>query len=309
MRKVEPRDVTSSEGKQFLEAFNEGSQKVYKSGLGVFLVFFGHQHTLADLLDLLDEDQKRSRREKKFVGRQILKDFSKWLKKKKFEPKSIRTYVSSVQSFATYWGYSITARYINLPTSQPVSQKYPWKVNEAYEFIKQLPTLELQSIAVTTFQSGLGPADILGLTWNDIKIEFEKETVPLCFDFGRKKTDVPFMTFIGKWGLSLLKEHLKGKRLQLRSPLYTINDRMIRLHFLKLGKRKLGEWIGLNPCRLYSLRAAFRTILGDAGLEHDYAEFFMGHHVAEQRRVYVSKSRDGWRQTYHKYEPYLTPSK
>lgn len=302
---MKPRPITSSEGKEFLNAFNDSTRKIYQAGLGVFLMFYGK--TLTHFLDQLEEDMQRSRREKKRIGRNVLREFSRWLEKQGYAPKSVRTYVSSVQSFAMYHGYRITAKYAKLPTSQPVSHKYPWTVNEVYTFINQLPTVELQSIAVTTFQSGLGPADILGLTYNDIKREFINETVPLCFDFGRKKTDVPFMTFLGKWGFSLLKKHLEGRKLQLKTSLYTIGERLIRYHFRKLGKQKIGEFIGWNPCRLYSLRSAFRTILGDAGLSQDYIEFFMGHHVPEQRRVYVSKTRDGWRKTYQQYERYLSP--
>lgn len=304
---MKPKPITSQEGKNFLDVFDGSTRSTYKSGLGVFLIFYGKNKTLTDFLDALEEDSKCGRRERKWIGRKTLRDFSRWLQKHDYKPKAVRTYISSVQSLATYHGYNITTRYSSLPTSLPVSQKYPWTVNEAYEFIRELPTVEMRSIATTTLQSGLGPADILKLTYNDIKIEYEKGVVPLCFDFGRKKTDIPFMTFIGKMAVSVLREHLKGKKLKLTTLLYTVEDRKIRYHFQQLGKRKLGEYIGWNPCRLYSLRSAFRTLLGDAGLSQDYVEFFMGHHVPEQRRVYVSKTRNGWRETYKKYEAYLTP--
>lgn len=303
---MKPRPITSEEGKDFLDAFEGSTKSTYKSGLGVFLIFYGKTKTLTDFLDELEEDSKRGRRERKWIGRKTLRDFSRWLQKHEFKPKAVRTYVSSVQSLAAYHGYKITTKYSSLPTSQPVSQKYPWTINEAYEFIRQLPTTEMQSIATTTLQSGLGPADILKLTYNDIKIEYENGTIPLCLDFGRKKTDVPFMTFLGTWAFSLLKQHLKGRKLRLTTQLYTVEPRKVRYHFQQLGKRKLGEYIGWNPCRLYSLRSAFRTILSDHNCDPEYITFWMGHRAAEQRRVYVSKSREGWRAEYKKYEPYLT---
>ncbi len=305
---MKPRPITSQEGKNFLDAFDGSTKSTYKSGLGVFLIFYGKNKTLTDFLDELEEDQKRGRREKQWIGRKTLRDFSRWLQKHDYKPKAVRTYVSSIQSYAKYYGYTITAKYINLPTSQPVSQKYPWTINEAYEFIRQLPTTEMQSIATTTLQSGLGPADILKLTYNDIKIEYENEIVPLCFDFGRKKTDIPFMTFIGKMGVEILREHLKGKRLKLTTLLYTVEPRKIRYHFQQLGKRKLGEYIGWNPCRLYSLRSAFRTLLGDAGMANDDIEMMMGHKVPQQRATYISRSREGWRALYKRYEHALTHS-
>ena len=314
---MEPRPVVSEEGKEFLEALSESTREVYEPGLGVFLAFYKPEYggTLEDFLDALEEDLERPRRERKRVGRNVLRQFVKWMEKQGFKPKTIRTYVNSVQSLAAYYEYRLSARYVNLPTSQPVSKKYPWTVEKVAEFVQTLPTLQLQSIAVSTFQSGLGPADLLDVIYGDIKREYELKTVPLCFDFARKKTDVPFMTFIGEWGFSLLHKFLSKRRLKAGDKIYWMPHRTITYHFGKAGERWLGKHYGLgkdyegqNPCRLYSLRAAFRTLLGDARLQETYIEFFMGHEAPEQRRVYVSKSREGWRKTYRKYEYALTPS-
>lgn len=311
-KKIQPEPITSKDGREFLDSFNQGTRNVYEPGLGTFLLFYKSKYgkgSLEDFLDALEEDLQRSRRERKRVGRNILREFVRWMEKEKYAPKTVRAYVSAVQSLAAYYDLRISARYINLPTSQPVSQKFPWTVGKVAEFVAMLPTVELQSIAVTTFQSGLGPADILGLTWNDIKYEYEHHKVPLCFDFSRKKTDVPFMTFIGKWGESLLRKHLKGKTLGLSDEIYSVSHRMISHHFKKLGEKWMGNYQGLNPCRLYSLRAAFRTLLSDENVDPQYIEFWMGHRAPEQRRVYISKSREGWRKTYAQYEYALTPER
>ncbi|MEM2419628.1 MAG: tyrosine-type recombinase/integrase [Candidatus Bathyarchaeia archaeon] len=78
-------------------------------------------------------------------------------------------------------------------------------------------------------------------------------------------------------------------------------------HFQKVARKWLGEYKGRNPLRPHSLRAAFRTILGDAGMDRDVVEFFMGHKLPEQLRVYHSRSRDGWRAIYAKYMQYIEP--
>jgi integrase len=232
------------------------------------------------------------------------------LEEKNYTPKTIRTYVNSVQSLAQFFGFTISARYISLPTSQPVSKKYPWTLKEVGKFVGKLDGKELKSIAATVFQSGIGIGDIMLLTYGDIKREFESRVSPLCLEIARKKTDVPFYTFIGKWGLRLLRKHLKnnGRDLQDSEPIYSMSERTVQWHFKKLADAWLGDYEGNNPMRVHSLRSAFRTMLGDAGLNETYLEFFMGHRVPEHKRVYVSKSRDGWRDIYAKYEKFLDPT-
>lgn len=311
---IKPARIESKDGKEFLKAFDEGTRSTYESGLGVFLAYYremyGADRSLEVFLDELEEDLHRPRRERKRVGRRVLQEFAKWMGDHGFKPKSIRTYVSSVQALTKYYDIPLSARYANLPSSQPVSQKFPWTTEEVAKFIALLPTTEIQSLAVSAFQSGLGPADLLGVTFGDVKREYEEGITPLCFDFARQKTDVPFMTFIGTWGVTMLRKHLKERSPGFTDKIYTIPDRSIRHYFREAGRRWLKDfkkYPGFNPCRFYTLRSAFRTILGDAGLQETYIEFFMGHKVVEQRRVYVSKSREGWRETYRKYELALTP--
>jgi len=194
-----------------------------------------------------------------------------------------------------------------MPSSQPLSSKFPWTLDHVAEFIGLIRKLEMRSIAVTLFQSGLSVSDALSLTYEDIKYEYEEGISPLCFDLARIKTDVPFMTFIGEWGVSLLRKHLGGRRLRLEAPLYSVSHRAIDHYFQRLGRRWMRSYKGQNPCRPHSLRAAFRTLLGDAKMDRDVVKFFMGQRLPEQDRVYHSRSRDGWRDLYRQYEYALTP--
>lgn len=297
---------------EFLGSFKSGTQKVYRSGLNAFLRFYNEnrsdERTIEDFLDKIEEDMQRPRRERTRVARNVLKDFIKWMQEQNYSPKTIRTYINSVQSLAQYYGFSLSARYISLPTSQPVSTKYPWTLKEVGQFIGQMKHPELKSIAATTFQSGAGIGDIMSLTWGDIRREYEAKVSPLCLEITRKKTDVPFVTFIGSWALRILRKH-QNSETQDTDLIYSMSERTVQWHFKKLADKWLGDYEGSNPMRVHSLRSAFRTMLGDAGLNETYLEFFMGHRVPEHKRVYVSKSRDGWREIYAKYERYLDPSR
>lgn len=241
------------------------------------------------------------------MARKTIKGFAKWLEKKGLAAKTIRSYVAAVQSLALYFDITFTTRYVDLPAAVPVSEKFPWSIETVTKLIDMITDLELKSASVNLFQSGVGITDLRLLTYSDIKYEYEHEIVPLCFDLSRHKTSTPFMTFIGTWGINLLRQHLKGHKLKLDTPLYTISHRTIDDKFQMLAKEFVGKYNGFNPIRPHSLRAGFRTLLGDAGCDRDVVKFWMGQRLPEQDRVYHSRSRDGWRDQYAKYEHALTP--
>jgi len=293
---------------EFLKALGPGTRKIYTYGLTAFQDFYKPQGTVKSFLDRVEEDALKQRREKTRVARNAIKEFVEWLQAKGYKPKTVRAYVAAVQSLAKYFDLAVSTSYVNLPTARPFSQKYPWTIEAVAEFVEAMKKPMHRAIAVTIFQSGLGISDVLALTYGDIQREFEQGTAPLCLDLSRIKTDVPFMTFIGAWGVSLLKRHLDGRKLNARDRLFEVTPRAVDRCFARVGRRFAGDYEGNCPCRPHSLRAAFRTLLSDHRVDPLFIEFWMGHKVAEQQRVYVSKSREGWRETYRtQAEPWLTP--
>jgi integrase/recombinase XerD len=292
---------------EFLRALDPSTRSVYKAGLTAFQEFYGKPPR--HFLDAVEEDLYRPRSERRRVAWNVLRQFSKWLEDRGYAPKTVRAYVGAIQSLARYYDIPITTRYVNLPPSVPVSRKYPWTLDKVVEFVNMMDDVELKSLTVTLFQSGLSVSDALSLTYGDIRLEYEAGIVPLCLDIVRKKTKVHFMTFIGKWGVMLLRDHL-GRRSRIRDDdrLYNLSHRTIDMKFQRIGRKLMGSYKGFNPFRPHSLRAAFRTILADHGVDRTYIEFWMGHKLPEQEATYISKSREGWRETYRKYaEPWLTP--
>jgi len=290
---------------EFLEALDPSTRRVYQVGLGAFQTFYGNP--LRYFLDMVEDDLRKPRRQRTRVARNTLKRFVEWLEERNYAPKTIRAYLSAVQSLARYYEIPMSMRYVRMPASIPVSDKFPWTLKEFATFVDVIKRLDVKSLAVTLFQSGLAVSDVLALTYEDIKREYEQSIVPLCLDLVRIKTDTPHMTFIGSLGFSYLKRCLESRgRLRAEEPLYTLSHRVIDLHFERAAKRLMGSWRGQNPMRPHSLRAAFRTLLGDAGCPETYTEFWMGHSMGDIKKIYVSKRREGWRAEYRKWEPYLT---
>ena len=110
-----------------------------------------------------------------------------------------------------------------------------------------------RAVVAIILQSGLGLSDVLALCYGDIRQELEAGTVPLCLDLTKIKTDVPFMTFIGKWGVSLLKQHLNGAALKDEDKLFDISKRAIEQHFKRVTKGFVGDYTGFNPRALFSI--------------------------------------------------------
>jgi len=294
---------------EFLDAVSPSTRKVYRSALEAFLVFYqhaGYGKTLTDFLDAIEADMRLPRKARKRVARNVLKEFVRFCNAR-WKPKTVRVYTGAVQSFAGYFDIKVTTRYVDLPSSQPMSKKFPWSLEKVAEFIEMIERPIIKAVGVAIFQSGLSISDVLAQTYGDIKHEYEEGIVPLCFDLARIKTDVPYMSFISTWGVDTLKEALKGRRLNLDTRLYPVSARSVQICFQNQAREWLGEYKGHNPCRPHSLRAAFRTLLGDAKADRDVVEFWMGHAVPEQYRVYHCRSRDGWRALYKQYEKFLTP--
>lgn len=290
---------------EFLDALSEGTESTYRPGLAAFQEFYGKSP--GHFLDAIEADMKLPRHKKQRVARNTLKRFVKWMEQKNLTSKSVRTYIAAVQSLCAYYDMKISIRYVDVPAGTPESKKFPWTIETIAKFIGEIREIELKSIAVTIFQSGMGVSDILLLEFADIKYEYQHRISPLCLDLARHKTKVPFMSFMGSWGEHLLRTVLKGRRLRLDSALYSMAHRTIDDKFQRLGKKFVGTYKGQNPCRPHSLRAGFRTLLGDAGMDRDVAKFFMGQTLPEQDKVYHSRSREGWRKQYVKYAAALSP--
>jgi len=167
-----------------------------------------------------------------------------------------------------------------------------------------------RSIAASILQSGLSISYLLTLKYGDVKEEFEKGTTPICLSLARKKTLVPFITFLGNWSVKLLKDYLAYEKLDDGMPIYNVSSRAVHAYFRQTAQKFAGAFKGRNPYSPHSLRAAFRTFLSDNKVDPLYVEYWMGHKIPEQLRAYINKSRESWRQTYHEQaEPHLTPPK
>ncbi len=195
-----------------------------------------------------------------------------WLQDHDYAPKTVRVYVGAVQSLANFYEVPISLRYVRLPPAQPIYKKHTWTLAEVGLFIASMDKPMYRTIAAPILQS-LSISDVLALTYADIKEEFEKGITPLCLNLTRRKTGVPFITFLGGWAVSLLKEHLASQRLCDEMPIYDVSARTVHAYFHKTARKFASAFEGRNPYSPHSLRAAFRTFLSDHKVDPLYIEY------------------------------------
>jgi integrase len=296
---------------EFLDALKPSTRSIYSAGLEAFQAFYAQQGTIKDFLDRTEQDQQLPRRERKRVARTTLKGFVEWMKTQTtFKPKTIRTYVGAVQSLARYLEIDVSTRYTGLPVPNPSSKKYPWTLESVGKFAALMDKPLYKCLVAVFFQSGLGVSDVLALTCEDVKTEYEVGTVPLCLGLVRIKTATPHVTFLGKLGVELLHNYLLTRGpLDPADRLFPVSKTAIERLFVRKSKRLKEDHEGLVRCGPHTLRTAFRTLIVDAGCPETYAEFFMGHNLTSDiKKIYMSKTRDGWRAEYAKYEKAVTYS-
>ena len=310
---------------EFLEGKNPGTRSIYRAGLLTFEEFYKPQGSIPDFLDKLERDRGLGWRQAEDVASTVIRKYVDWLLKvKMFKRKTVRVYVASVQQLAKKYHVPFSTNDTHLPASNPDLKKYAWTVEDVVRFFNLFDSQMYRSMGVLIFQSFIDCSTTLALTYGDIQKEYEANRVPLCIDTERVKSDIPFMSFIGKWGIKELNKWLDPQLkdgLTSDTKLFPTSKVQTCAYFRKKAELFLGEKFEKGErttCGTHSLRASGSTLARDSTTgdsEHNravdrYLDFFMGKTVEEQKRVYSSKSKEGWRETWRTcVEPYVTPKK
>lgn len=314
----------NSKIEQFLNNKTHSTKSVYRAGLLTFQEFYKEKckGSIADFLDVLEANKNLGWRQSEDVACEVVKNYIIWLRDEKgFSRKTIRVYVASVQQLAKKLRVPFQTNDVGLPVSNPNLKKYCWTLPDVIRFFNLFDSQMYRSLGVMIFQSFIDCSTALSLQYGDIRKELEAGIVPLCLDTERIKTDIPFYTFIGKWGITELKKWLDLREdLTDESPLFPTSKVPVCDYFRKRAEAFLGikfEKDERSPCGTHSLRAGGSTLARDnisgtieqVRASDRYIDFYMGKVVEEQKRVYMSKSKEGWRLTWQKcVEPFVTPA-
>lgn len=178
---------------RFLATRKEGIRNLYAYGLAEFARFYQPEGTIEQFIDRVQTDLKQTDwKERKFVAQEVLKNFSNTLQAKGLAPKTVRTYISSVQSMLKrYLGVKVALDPDTLPASITLSRPYPWTIETVSQFVNSITSPMYQSLASLMFQSSLRILEARTLEYQDIQEEYEKNITPLCLDFEEKPAIKP----------------------------------------------------------------------------------------------------------------------
>jgi hypothetical protein len=258
----------------FLNKKKPGTRKIYTAGLAAFQEFYitycNKYHiqgaTIPDFLDRLEADRNLGWRDTKHVADNVGTEYVEWLKKS-YKRKTVRSYIGAVQQLAKYCNVPFSTRDMQLPASNPELKKYPWTVDEVVRFFNLFDSPMYKAYGVLIFQSFFDDSTTLELQYQDIQKEYEENTCPLCLDAERIKTEIPFCSFIGAWGLKELHNYLKTRGpLQKTDRLFPVSEQSVDDYFRLKAEVFLGKKFEKNersPCAPHSLRASGSTLSRD----------------------------------------------
>jgi hypothetical protein len=317
--------------REYLDSLKPGTRNIKEQGLHKFLAFYVEHCSkqglegdgIADFFDRIDADLALPKRQRKRVALNTMRAFVEWLKQEGYKNKTVRAYVCSVQTIGAFFDYPISVKYANLPASEtaPENRQHPWNIEEVCTWVASLDSPLYRSLSTAFVQSGCDVSTLRTFTYGDIREELQAGIVPLCLEHtagvlvrtvaSRKKTGVPFRSFLGGWAVSELKAYLATRaNLQDADKLFPVTKQAIddyfRRHALKFAN--VPEFAGRNPFRPHSLRGAMFQFGKDHKADPDYMKYFMGKKVPEEIMDYINKDREGWREIYRvQVEPWVTP--
>jgi integrase len=285
----------------------ESTKQTYSAAFELFRKFYLPRGTIRDFLVAVESDYKQSSfLDQKRVAINVMNAFVDYMKKETdLKAKSMRTYAGAVQSLVKYFlpkDVKISTRYADLPSPNTFRKKYPWTLPEVSKFAAMMDQAIYRALVAVFFQSGISISDVLAFTYGDVEKEYKAGTVPLCLDLIRIKTDTPYMTFIGRAGVTLLRDYLHTRQsLEKTDKLFPISTSAVERYFNRRAYKlpRFDESLHYGPA---SLRTAFRSRVRRAGCPEEFVEFWMGHNLFDQQKIYTSMDRDGWRTEYAKIE-------
>ncbi|MGD0203864.1 MAG: hypothetical protein ABSC20_08185 [Candidatus Bathyarchaeia archaeon] len=275
-----------------------------------------------------------------FPDRELLKTFATSLLKENKAPKTVRSYVGSVQSLAKYFDIPITTAYSDLPPAIAENEKYPWSIEQVGDFIKSFDSPMYRCLGVWFIQTGLSNYDLLHMPYSKIKEQYENSINPFCLNLVRHKTrkfEIKFRAFIGTLGIRYFRTYYESLDHALSDDdlIFNVSSVAVEKYFERRAKefiskdkpkeRKKKSNLTVNPVATVddpitatlkkkrnpmcpsSLRTGFRTFLSDGKVTNSIIEYLMGHNLtSDLEKTYTNKSDDSWRKTWQEFEPLLT---
>ncbi len=325
--------VETEEAMAPLAGKSENTRRNYISGLKKYCEFRNLQPK--ELIDEIEENVKKSPRERERVDIEVRK-FYDWLKKeKKLSVGTAHVCITAVRAFYRDNGFPLGP--LRLPASRVKKEniRRVLRAEDVKKMVNCCKNLRDRAIVLMMFQGGFDTSTLLSLDYGDVKEGLKKGEEPLVIQVVRQKEGIDYKTCIGHDAIEALKLYLHDREmgtryipaemLKLDSPLF-ISERVYdkrkceRLTNIGLGIvfRDLARRAGvvdveelkrstINIAGAHALRKSFSTICRNSGVPPDLVEYIIGHRLKFEG-AYYGPSDEELKEEYRKVEPFLSIS-
>jgi integrase/recombinase XerD len=332
------------EVQRWLKARKKGTKNLYLIAIRAFMEYTGLSPK--QLIDLAEEDRKKSARQRGdpeykvssfydyLVNDYVQKGKGKTFRtpdgKKGLCRSTASSFANAIRGFYKQNGFPLI---LKLPKSASKKEnfKLPLRPPDIKRLFDAMANLRDKAILLTIYFSGLGVNELCDLTFGDVAEGLQKNEEPLHLHLIRKKEEVEFDTFLGAEAIDALKAYLAQRRrdeetLRENSPLFILQHttkrgsnklrkiypNLVEASFtnaaLKAGlvTREKLDAADINPCRPHAVRAAFVSILKNAGANNLIVEYLVGHAIPLAQKPYWICDTNELAKIYKQFEKFLS---
>gem|GEM_PF-658763 len=323
----------TEEVKVILAGRSENTRRNYLSGLKKYCEFRNLQPD--ELIDEIEENVKKSPRERERAEREV-KKFYDWLREeKKLSSGTVHVCITAVRAFYRDNGFPLGP--LRLPATRVKKEniRRVLRAGDVKKMVNCCKNSRDRAVVLMLFQGGFDTQTLLSLDYGDVKEGLKNEEEPLVIQVVRQKEGVDYKTCIGHDAIEALKlyiheremgtRYIPSEKLKSDSPLF-ISERVYdkrkckRLTNIGLGIifRDLARRAGvvdvedlkrsdINIVGAHALRKSFSTICRNSGVPPDLVEFMIGHRL-KFNGAYYGPSDEDLKEEYKKAEPFLSIS-
>jgi integrase len=268
-------------------------ENTYKSYLTTLPLYLSWANTTPDAMvnDRL-EHMKSTDKPIRFHFEDSIVEYKNYLIENHYKASSIKTLLSRVSGFfanhrmnlnmePSFWKRSdkFASKVVD---SMSETRRYP--TNDEVQLILQLANRTDNLAIILSYQTGLMPVDIVGLTWNQINIDFENEIRDFVFvENVRQKTKALHLIVLSPDAIAGLKSEwvAQGKpttgyvfRGQVAGT--NLKAQSIPRRFKDYSIKALGEMRG-SKLQFKDLRQSYNEAILDAQVQPEVKDTLMGH--------------------------------
>lgn len=327
--------------KDFFENMNYRENTI-RNYARAFMLYTEYTHkNIGQILDEAPYEYSEDRNIREGDLKKNIMGFKRYLMGKELAPMTIKMYESLVLSFMREHDISVPRLPRNRGKARTLDENNTIPNIEQLQTALRVSSVFERAILLVGLSSGLSASDIKNLTVGQFKEGYDADTGITTLKIRRKKTDVPFITFLTPEASEAVKDYIKYRNLSIpntksicsthhreKYKIRADNDKLfikynIDNHYLETlddSEReftptaffniyhRISDKAGVsNPAgswgiiRSHNMRKWFNSQLLNAGADSFFVEYIMGHQLSDTQVAYFRPNAEKLKDIYIQY--------